>query len=225
MLETECFQELNVFYANGLVVPDLRRDGGLASAHLRVQQQSRMGGFFQKFFRRKVDRTQIDHPDNLCASQGRSNSAFNASTIGLGSASPPSGPPEPRPCTSASSVDCSGKGTAQQPPQPPKPNKSAHNLRSCSSFAENAEGEGLLRDGGGRRRRSSTSSEEGGGEEEGKGRDEGGGGGGAKEETRTRQKKKETEEEDGTEVLENNHVEQLVNGGGEKAAPTTASSP
>ena len=35
------------------MVPDLREDGGLASA-LQAQQQSRMGGFFSKLFRRKV---------------------------------------------------------------------------------------------------------------------------------------------------------------------------
>lgn len=54
MLETECFRELNIFQYNGLIVPDLRPDGGVASAHMAAQQQSGMGGFFSRLFRRKV---------------------------------------------------------------------------------------------------------------------------------------------------------------------------
>uniref|UniRef100_A0A183CK97 G protein-coupled receptor kinase n=1 Tax=Globodera pallida TaxID=36090 RepID=A0A183CK97_GLOPA len=137
MIETECFQDLNVFYANGMIVPDLRPDGGLATAHLRAQQQSRMGGFFQKLFRRK----------------GRSNSVFNTTTTSelvVSSA-------ETRPCTSASSADCSRCKLSTKGKQSAKGMaccnlcKSAHNLRPCNSFAEIAEGEGG-------RRKSSTSS-------------------------------------------------------------------
>ncbi|KAI1725514.1 protein kinase domain-containing protein [Ditylenchus destructor] len=63
MISTECFQQLNIFYdSTGLLVPDLRPDGGLSVAHNNAN--SSKIGFFSKFFRRK----------------GRSNSAFNTST-------------------------------------------------------------------------------------------------------------------------------------------------
>lgn len=52
MIETECFQELNIYHQNGLIVPDLRPDGGLASIH-NAKNNSK-SNFFFKFFRRKV---------------------------------------------------------------------------------------------------------------------------------------------------------------------------
>lgn len=53
MISTECFQQLNIFYdSTGLLVPDLRPDGGLSVAHNNAN--SSKIGFFSKFFRRKV---------------------------------------------------------------------------------------------------------------------------------------------------------------------------
>lgn len=52
MISTECFQQLNVYCVNGLIVPDLRPDGGLAVAHNNAN--SSKAGFFSKFFRRKA---------------------------------------------------------------------------------------------------------------------------------------------------------------------------
>lgn len=50
MIETECFQELNVFYQNGLLVTDLRPDGG----NLPQKNNGKSPGFFSKIFRRTV---------------------------------------------------------------------------------------------------------------------------------------------------------------------------
>jgi hypothetical protein len=66
MIETECFQQLNVYCSNGLIVPDLRPDGGLAVAHNNATK----AGFFSKFFKRKA----------------RSNSTFNTSAISTNTA-------------------------------------------------------------------------------------------------------------------------------------------
>uniref|UniRef100_A0AC34QI00 G protein-coupled receptor kinase n=1 Tax=Panagrolaimus sp. JU765 TaxID=591449 RepID=A0AC34QI00_9BILA len=63
MIETECFQELNVFYQNGLLVTDLRPDGG----NLPQKNNGKSPGFFSKIFRRTA----------------RSNSAFNTTSLGL----------------------------------------------------------------------------------------------------------------------------------------------
>ncbi|KAF7639612.1 G protein-coupled receptor kinase [Meloidogyne graminicola] len=55
MIETECFRELNNFYINGVLVSDLREDGGIANAHLNSQHHSKMGEFFLRLFRKKVN--------------------------------------------------------------------------------------------------------------------------------------------------------------------------
>uniref|UniRef100_A0A915EUR1 Uncharacterized protein n=1 Tax=Ditylenchus dipsaci TaxID=166011 RepID=A0A915EUR1_9BILA len=52
MISTECFQQLNVYCVNGLIVPDLRPDGGLAVAHNNANASKT--GFFSKFFKRKL---------------------------------------------------------------------------------------------------------------------------------------------------------------------------
>lgn len=149
MIETECFQDLNIFYSNGLIVPDLRPDGGVASAHIQAQQQSRMSGFFSKLFRRK----------------GRSNSAYNPTELMVqGTAGTGAG--EPRPCTSVS-ADCPHCGVKdckkcmvthhekQQKGAGSSACKSAHDLRTCNSFA----GAETVARGGVCRQSNSTSSE------------------------------------------------------------------
>lgn len=52
MIQTECFQELNIFYQNGQLVPDLRPDGMNMSQ--RNNSTNKSSGFFSKIFRRKV---------------------------------------------------------------------------------------------------------------------------------------------------------------------------
>lgn len=59
MIETECFQELNLFVQNGMTVPDLRADGGLAVAHANNTNASKTASFFSKFFRRKVNKKKL----------------------------------------------------------------------------------------------------------------------------------------------------------------------
>jgi len=51
MIETECFQELNIFYQHGQLVPDLRPEGMNVSQ--RNNSTSKSGGFFSKLFKRK----------------------------------------------------------------------------------------------------------------------------------------------------------------------------
>ncbi|KAI6240953.1 G protein-coupled receptor kinase [Aphelenchoides fujianensis] len=51
MIETECFNELNVFYVNGQLVPDLRPDDGLSSASNSTGSKA---GFFSRLFKRKT---------------------------------------------------------------------------------------------------------------------------------------------------------------------------
>ncbi|KAI6201384.1 G protein-coupled receptor kinase 1 [Aphelenchoides besseyi] len=51
MLETECFQELNVFYVNGQIVSDLRPDDGLSNTSNSTSSKS---GFFSRFFKKKA---------------------------------------------------------------------------------------------------------------------------------------------------------------------------
>lgn len=54
MIETECFKELNVYYLNGFLVPDLRTDDGGASASMTNNSKT---GFFSKFFNKKKVRS------------------------------------------------------------------------------------------------------------------------------------------------------------------------
>lgn len=49
MIETECFKELNIYYQNGLIVPDLRLDSGLSSIH-NAKNKSKTC-FLMKLFR------------------------------------------------------------------------------------------------------------------------------------------------------------------------------
>lgn len=51
MIETECFQELNQFYINGQLAPDLRPECVNLSNH---NSTTKNPGFFSKLFRRKV---------------------------------------------------------------------------------------------------------------------------------------------------------------------------
>lgn len=51
MIETECFQELNHFYVNGQLVPDLRPECATLANH---NSTAKNPGFFSKLFRRKV---------------------------------------------------------------------------------------------------------------------------------------------------------------------------
>jgi G protein-coupled receptor kinase len=50
VIETECFQELNVFYVNGQLVPDLRPEEGLNCNNPTNSKP----GFFMRLFKRKV---------------------------------------------------------------------------------------------------------------------------------------------------------------------------
>jgi G protein-coupled receptor kinase len=50
MIETECYKELNVFYQNDILVPDLRQDGGTSAASSSAAKR----GFFSKLFNRKA---------------------------------------------------------------------------------------------------------------------------------------------------------------------------
>jgi len=73
MIETECFRELNHFFINGVIVSDLRKDGGTANnAHLNSQHHSKMGEFFSRLFRRKVWNFYLKIKKSL----GRKRSAF-----------------------------------------------------------------------------------------------------------------------------------------------------
>ncbi|KAI6176929.1 G protein-coupled receptor kinase [Aphelenchoides bicaudatus] len=64
MIETECFQELNVFYINGQLTPDLRPEDGTSNCS---NSSNSKPGFFSRLFKRKE----------------RSNSAFNKSSLGF----------------------------------------------------------------------------------------------------------------------------------------------
>jgi len=51
IIETECFQELNIFYVNGQLVPDLRPDDGTSNSS---NVSNSKPGFFSRLFKRKA---------------------------------------------------------------------------------------------------------------------------------------------------------------------------
>lgn len=51
MIETECFQELNIFYVNGQLTPDLRPEGTFNNHN---DMSNSKPGFFSRLFKRKA---------------------------------------------------------------------------------------------------------------------------------------------------------------------------